>query len=307
MIKPARFLGWLVVVGAAVLILPGGARAQGSCSVPHAGGARGETGTLATLSPGAGWAQVLLFHLDTREQYGSRGRSEQFFADGHLVLSSVTGMAAVGIVPGVEGWFQLPVHFLRFAEVSGARERTGLGDARLALRVGPEVVGIRPEGLPLGFALRGGVKLPAAEFPVDAQIIPLTEGQRDWEVMLELGRSFPRQGLYAAGWVGYRWREENEKIDRKPGDERFAYFAVGGSRAPVTWEIAAQGLWGLAPTHFGVELATARRKMIEVFPTVGLPAGPGRVELGGRIPLAGRNLPGGNAVTLAYVVSWGDR
>lgn len=297
---------WIVLPAVVLLVLPLSAHAQGSCSVPHADGANPETRGVAILRPGAGWAQVMLFRLDTRDQFGSEGRSEPFFASGHLQLTSLIATAAVGLFPGVEGWVQVPVHALRFAEVSGARERTGFGDARLFLRVGPELVGVSPESLPVGFALRGGLKLPASEFPVDAQIIPLTEGQRDREVMLEFGRGLSA-ATYAVGWLGYRWRERNERIDRKPGDERFTYLAVGGRAFRFTWELAFQGLWGATPRHLGVQVATARRKMLEVFPNVGLPVGPGQVELGGRIPLAGRNLPAGNALTLAYLLNWGRR
>lgn len=256
-----------------------------------------------TEAPGAGWAQLSVYHHRTDREFGPDGTVRRFFADGRAVTTSVFLTAAVGLVEGADAWVQAPVHRLRFDDAGGERVETGLGDIRLFLRAGPALLGAR---LPVALAVRAGVKLPGSEFPVDAEVIPLTEGQRDWELMLEIGHSFHPLPLYAMGWVGNRWRERNEEIARDPGDERFAFAAVGGDLpAAFTWKLAGEGLWGTAPRIEGLPVPSASRRLLQLFPTLGRKAGPGILEVGGRLPLSGRNLPAGPALVLGYFVAWG--
>lgn len=226
-----------------------------------------------------------------------------FFADGHAITTSFFLTGAVGVVRGADVWVQVPVHRLSFDDAGGERDETGLGDVRLFLRLGPKLLRAR---LPVAVAVRGGVKLPGADFPVDAEVIPLTEGQRDWELMLEVGHSFHPFPLYVMGWFGNRWREENEEVVRDPGDERFAFAAAGGDLpAGFTWKFAWEGLWGLAPRIERLTVPTAKRRLQQLFPSVGRRLGPGILEVGGRIPVSGRNLPAGPALMGGYFLSWG--
>ena len=206
---------------------------------------------------------------------------------------------------GLDAWVQVPFHRLQFDDVVRERTSTGIGDPRIFLRVGPSALGVDP-GFPL--AVRGGVKFPVDDFPVDAEIIPLTEGQRDWELLVELGHSFYPAPIYVMGWVGYRWRETNATIARKPGDERLVYAAAGGGFGRLTWKLAVDGLFGEPPerTRFGITLENDTRRLVQLLPTIGWPVGPGTVELGGRLPVSGRNLPAGPALTLGYFVDWNN-
>jgi hypothetical protein len=140
-------------------------------------------------------------------------------------------------------------------------------------------------------------------------VIPLTEGQRDWEVLVELGHSFYPIPVYVMGWAGYRWRETNEAIARKPGDERLFYVAAGGTVGHFTWKMAVDGLLGRPPVRrlssgLAIELERDTRRLVQLLPAVGWRVGPGAVELGTRIPVAGRNLPAGPALTLGYFITW---
>lgn len=253
--------------------------------------------------PGSGWVQLALFHLDTTEEFGPDGERRELFADGHIVSTSLFVTAAAGIVPGVDVWGQIPLHRLTFEDAASDLRETGLGDPRLWVRAGPGALGLGHPG-PVRIAVRGGVKLQGGEFPVDPDIIPLTEGQRDWELLVEAGASFWPTPLYAYGWVGRRWREENEAALKDPGDETFAYAAVGGSVGALTWELAGEGLWGGPWVIEGVRTGTASRRLVQLLPRAGWPAGPGRIEVGGRIPLDGRNLPAGAALTAGYFFDW---
>lgn len=253
--------------------------------------------------PGEGWVQLVVYHLDTTREYGPTGDEQDYFADGHVVSTSAFLTASAGLFRGVDAWVQVPYHFLTFDDAAGDRSENGIGDPKLFLRLGPGALGLQP---PRGFAaaLRGGVKLPVDTLPIDSEIVPLTEGQRDWELLLELGRSFYPLPLYAQGWIGYRWREENEGRSRDLGNEKLAFLAVGGSAGPFSWQLAAEGLWGATPILEGLAIETAERKLVQLLPKVGWRAGPGAVELGGRIPVDGQNLPAGSALSFGYFTRW---
>jgi hypothetical protein len=207
------------------------------------------------------------------------------------------------MVRGIDAWLQVPVHRLSFDDAGGERDKTGLGDVRLFLRLGSELLRVR---LPVAVAIRGGVKLPGSDFPVDAEIIPLTEGQRDWELMLELGHSFYPVPIYAQGWVGHRWREENARADRKPGNEWFAFAAVGGQWRNFTWKFAAEGVNGGPPRTLGIRLSNDQRDFVQLLPKIGYQMGPGALEFGARIPVWGRNLLAGPALTVGYFFTFSN-
>ena len=106
-------------------------------------------------------------------------------------------------------------------------------------------------------------------------------------------------------WTGYRWREIHEEVDRDPGDEFFGHLAVGGALGPLSWEVATDGLWGKAPVAQGFLLVGDARRLVQVLPTVGMAAGPGRVEFSAQVPVWGKNLPIGTGFSLGYRIAWG--
>lgn len=251
--------------------------------------------------PGDGWLEVSVIRHETGEEYTSTGEVQPFFADGHMVATSTFLNGAVGLVPGLDAWLQAPAHHFRFDDAAGERTKTGVGDIRGWLRVGPEAAGLA-DPLPVKVALRGGVKLPGSDFPVDAELIPLTEGQRDWELLVEVGRSFHPLPLYLKGWAGRRWRERNAEILWEPGDETFAFLAAGGSAGSFSWEVGAEGLWGDPPVKEGIRLESGRRRMIQLIPKLGADTGLGPVQLqvGAHLPLSGRNLPAGPSLRAGF-------
>lgn len=248
--------------------------------------------------PGEGWVNVTLYHQDTRERFDQDARERAFFNGGHAVTSALYVTGALGLVEGVDVWAQVPLLRLQFDDNLEQRDRAGIGDVRLFARAAP----LRPLGLSWPVAVRGGVKLPVGDFPREggAEIIPLGEGQRDWELMLELGHSFYPRPLYVTGWVGYRWREEDEELLRDYGDERFFFVQVGGRVGRLGARLQVEGLDGLTPEIEGVTLASARRELLEITPVVSWAVGPGSVEGGVRIPVHGRNLPAGETVLVGY-------
>lgn len=294
-------LGAFGALAIAVLAAAQPVRAQAVCSAPHSSPVLAGGGSIHTLAPHAGWVQASVLVQRSSKFFAPSGNRQAFLADGRVRTASLYLTGAIGIARGADAWAQIPLHDVEYEDVGGRRESTGAGDVRLALRVSPELFGA--PRVPI--AVRAGGKLPGSEFPVDATIIPLTEGQRDWELSLESGRAFQRFPVYVIAWAGYRWREENEKASRKPGDERFAHIAVGGQLFSVRWELASDYLQGRAPRHLGLDVPTAQRRMRQIAPTVGRRAGPGELELTGIVPIAGRNLPAGPAVSIGYRSRWG--
>lgn len=251
--------------------------------------------------PGEGWVDLSVYHQDTREGYGARGERGPLFAGGHAVSTSAVLTVAGGVAPGVDAWIQVPFQRLRYDDFAGERLRTGVGDTRLYLRAAP----LRLLGSDLPVAVRGGVKVPVADFEVDAEVIPLGDGQIDWELMVEAGHSLHPFPAYLAGWVGYRWRRPNRETRREFGDEAFFLLQAGGGGDPWSVEAVLEGWTTVTtPVFEGVPLSNAERELLQATGTVGYAAGPGSVRAGARTSLAGRNLPAGVALVLGYFGRW---
>lgn len=260
--------------------------------------------------PGTGWVDVGVTHQDTRQKFSRSGDVVPFDTEDARSLATtarITG--ALGLHRGVDLWADVAVRRLAFNDVQADRLTTGLADPRLFLRVGPSLVGLGD--LPFAVALRGGLKFPAGDFSVGQggrNDISLSQGQRDWDLLLEVGKSLHPWPAYVMGWVGYRWREVNKSIQEKPGDEQLFYVAAGGSVDRFRWKLAVDGLFGRPPvrTDFDLVLENDRRELVQVIPTVGWKLGPGVIEAGLRVPVHGRKFPAGPVFTLGYFLSWND-
>jgi len=285
------------------LFIAQSAYGQAFCSAPHSSPVLAGGGSITTLAPGSGWIQASVVGQSSGAFFDPNGDRRPYLADGRVRTRSVYFTGSIGVFRGVDVWLQLPVHNLSFADQTGERERVGVGDPRFSVRIGPELVGVNATA----FALRAGVKLPGTEFPVDRRIIPLSEGQRDWEVSLEAGQGFGSFGTYSyvVGWVGYRWRERNDVIDYKPGDEVFGHLALGTRWRSFQVEIATELMAGRAAQEFGLKLSTAQRRLVQLQPTIGYSVGPGTFEFTALIPVAGKNLPTGVGTSVGYRFIWG--
>ena len=289
---------WVMALAA---VLPLSLSGQAICSAPHSSPTLSQGGSISALPPGAGWAQISLFRQRSFSFFNQNGDVQDFLAASDFLTRSVFLTAAVGVAEGVDLWAQVPIHNLDVTSAGGNSASSGVGDLRFAVRVTPALFG---SDLPVG--LRLGGKTPGSTFPVDATILPLTEGQRDFEVSLESGTALDFLPIYVAGWVGYRWRGHSDVRDYQPGEETFAHVAVGGAVGDLTLEVGADGLWGQAPKVSGLTLSNREaRRLLQIVPTVGYPVGPGKIEVSGQIPLVGRNLPTGVGIGVSYRTTWG--
>jgi hypothetical protein len=285
------------------LSMPVEGRAQAVCSAPHSSPVLARGGTIRTLPPGAGYIQLSFLRQASDGFFDPNGDRRPWLADARLVTSSAYVTGSAGLMRGLDAWGQVPFHYLESIDQTGSRSRTGLGDLRFSLRVAPDLFGI--QDVPL--SLRAGVKLPGSDFPVDARIIPLGEGQRDWELSLESGTGFTvdaTQG-YVLAWIGYRLREENTESGFEPGDEVFGHAAMGGTWRGLRLELALDVLIGGPPTQIGLELPGAARRMVQLSPTLGYDVASGTIELTALVPLSGRNLPSGPGLSVGYRHGWG--
>lgn len=251
--------------------------------------------------PGRGWASLSAYHQDTRESYDLTGERGDFPGNGHAVASQTFLTIAWGLATGVDVWGQFSFQRLQFDDLTGRSTSTGPGDVRLYVRVSP----LRLLGLGFPLAVRGGVKVPVGDFDVGSSVIPLGDGQRDWELMLEVGHSFYPAPLYVAGWVGYRWREPRDGGRVDYGDERFFYASAGGTAVIVDFKVSLEGWYGATPVFNAVLAEGAEREMLRLNPSLLFPVGPGQLEVGARWPLSGQNLPAGTDLVLGYFLRLG--
>lgn len=263
-------------------------------------------------APGTGWVTVQLAHQTTETGFNRTGDVvplDELDPEARSLITTARLTGALGLVRGVDAWGDLPVHRQAFTGSGSDLLTTGVGDPRVFLRAGPSLFGVG--SLPAAVAVRGGVKLTTGTFENDAETISLSQGQRDWTLLLELGKSLHPWPVYVAGWGGYRWREENEAIARDPGNEWVFHTSVGGAVDRFQWKVAVDGLFGRRSIDTNTGFAFAARELVEVTPTVGWAIGPGALQAGVRVPVHGQStrsdrLPASPTVTLGYFLSWDD-
>ncbi len=291
----------LAALTVAIFSAPTFVAAQAVCSAPHSAPSLSTSGSITTLHPGNGWVLATFHRVRSNQLYNSDGTALQFLGNGEATTTSAFFTGSIGVMWGVELWAQVPIHSLNFDDVTGTRERTGLGDPRVSVRIGSEL--FSDDVWPI--SVRAGIKFAGSRFPIDASVLPLTEGQTDYELAVESGWSFDDLPLYALGWVGYRWRTEDAVSKTKPGNERYAHLALGGFLGSVRLEVALDALDGEAPSRSGLLIPASARRLVQLTPTIGWSFGAGSLELGAQIPISGRNLPTGSGVSIGYMLPWG--
>jgi hypothetical protein len=284
----------------AVGIGAAGVSGQAICSAPHSSTMLVQSGAIGTLPTGAGWLQLSFYGRSTDQGFNPRGDRQDFIGGSTFETRSLYLTAAYAAFDGLELWGQVPAHWLSVAGAAGSSDGQGIGDLRAALRISPTLVGYDAP-----VTVRFGLKLPMERLPVDARVLPLTEGQTDLELSVESGWAAGNLPVYVAGWVGHRWRGENQDERLRPGNELFAHATMGGTAGRFSLEVGIDAMWGRPPIDQGLELESAGRRLIQVVPTVGADLGPGRLELTTPIDVSGRNLPAGVAFSIGYRTVWG--
>ena len=148
-----------------------------------------------------------------------------------------------------------------------------------------------------------GFKAPTGDFVVVDGLIPVGEGQWDFDFIGQLGHSFWPLPIYANLDIGYRLRLKNDKISRDPGNEWLFNAEIGYTpMARVLLALKLDGIRGNPSTTIGLTIPSDVKRVTYLSPTVSLKAF-NSLQLEGalRFSLKGRNFPAGNMLVIGLV------
>lgn len=244
-------------------------------------------------APGRVWVKSALFIQVTDEEYSVTGERRTRLGGGESDAKALFTDVIVGLRRDLDLWVQIPFYDFRYRDVASTLDNVGFGDVRAWLRW--QFLGM---GTSTPVALRLGAKAPIAESPIDAQIIPLGEGQWDLEGFLEVGHSFWPVPAYAEVWLGYRARFANDNTLKDPGGE-YVFLAEAGIQ-PTGHTLLKTSFDGFFARNLRSEgVVTANRRRIATLQFAGaVRAGPVWPEFSVRIPVGGREFPAG----IQYVI-----
>ncbi len=206
-----------------------------------------------TLNPG----ELNLYLGGDYFRYGRfhDGQGEVTDLGSPLTAASLTGVASLGLLPGMEVELVVPFESVRANDpesefcVDGPRtdwcEATaGIGDvgAQIKGRMLDELV-----GSPISVSLAAGMRSGEAYSPRRGRLTTLGDGQTDIGAGLSAGRSagVASRGWYRASvtsWYWYRFPNDVEVDGKKPGDEISAAAELTLSPGPP---------WAVGPAVYG--------------------------------------------------------
>lgn len=216
-------------------------------------------------------------------RFNGRYRSRALFFD---LFYGATDRIDVGIqLPFFRQEYQDTPLLTGFGE---PRRATGFGDIRGFLKV--NLFNLRTLG-----TLKLGFKAPSGEFVNEDGLIPVGEGQWDFDAAVQLGRSFWPTPVYANADIGYRLRLRNAETDRVPGNE-WTFLAEAGVqvRRKALVGVKVHGIRGKAAAVFGARIQSDIKRITYISPWISL--GPFRrftLETAMNISVHGRNYPAG--------------
>ncbi len=254
-----------------------------------------------TLPAGKVWGKATYFQQQTSEWYLSNpefaggklyaaGTRRPYRFGGRYSSRAVFVEGAYGITDRLEAGAQFPYFDQHLAD--GTRleppAEAGFGDLRLWLRW-------KTLSTPIILTLKAAAKAPTGDFRNEDGLIPVGEGQWDFDLVAQLGRSFWPLPLYAALDLGYRVRLENRQVAQDPGDEWLLDAQVGG-RFSDRFSLAGKFelLSAETGTAFGFPNPSLQKRIAYFAPTLVLHVLPhADLELAFRQSLGGRNFPAG--------------
>lgn len=249
-----------------------------------------------TLPKGRNWLKLGFMYQDTTERYFLDGERIPYFFDGRNRTRALFFEYGRGLTHRWEVKAQLPFFRISFDDIADDRTSNGLGDLRLESRFN---LSLEPAVVTLG----GTIKFPTGEFVNDAEIVPVGEGQYDFELFAEVGRSlWPVRG-YLTGKIGYRFRTENAETGIDFGNELIWEAEVGYRPwTRVDTKLLFRGLHGELSTSFGLPIETLKREAVYVEPGVSWVMAPEmRIEVTVPVSIRGRNWPAGPVVNVNFI------
>ncbi|MCY3792461.1 MAG: transporter [Gemmatimonadetes bacterium] len=274
-------------------------------------GAAADVGAGAwTLQSGQLWGKLTYFQQQTQEWYVGKGRfgapgtRARYDFDGQYESRAVFFESMYGVTDRLDLGLQVPYFDQSFANAAFAEPRTdtGLSDIRALAK-------FRLLAQPLVLALKAGVKVPTGEFKNEDGLIPVGEGQWDFDFVGQVGRSFWPLPLYGNIDLGYRVRTRNEQIDRDPGDEWFLNAEMGYQLLRQLMLLGKCEVLRSDPAidFFGdFEIETGIKRITYLTPALLYAIGQRTtIEAAVRFSLNGRNFPAGRQFVLGVATTLG--
>lgn len=260
-----------------------------------------------TLQQGQFWGKLTYFQQRTQEWYVGKGRFGApgtracYDFDGQYESRAVFFEGQYGVSDRLDLGLQIPYFDQSFANAAFAEPRTdsGLSDIRASAK-------FRLLARPVVVAFKASVKMPTGAFKNEDGLIPVGEGQWDFDFVGQVGRSFWPLPLYGNIDIGYRVRTRNAQIDRDPGDEWFLNAEIGYQ---LVRRLMLQGkcevLRSRPAVVFGGIEAEIKR-ITYLAPALLYAVGPRTtVEAAVRFSLNGRNFPAGRQFVLGLTTTLG--
>lgn len=254
-----------------------------------------------TFPKGTLWAKLTFMSQDTDEDYIGvprpnipRGTRRPYLLDGEYSSRTFFLDAMYGVTDNFNVGVQVPFFHQTFQDqeldvlFGGPVTSTGFSDIRVFLKQ-------RLMDAPVVSSVKIGVKAPTGDFENRQGLIPVGEGQWDFDFILQVGRSFWPFRAYANADVGYRVRTRNGEIDRDPGDEWFwiAEFGYQWTDRLLT-VLKYEGIDGKETTSLGLQLAGDVKKIQYISPAVLFrTSDTTSIEAGVRLSIRGQNFPAG--------------
>ncbi|HJP31674.1 MAG TPA: transporter [Candidatus Latescibacteria bacterium] len=269
-----------------------------------------------TTPRGTLWAKASWFQQSTDEWYtdadqpillpdntlGSRaaGSRQPYRFNGSYESTAVFLEGYYGITDAIDVGLQVPWFDQSFDDDTriDSPAESGFSDTRVFARW-------RLFDKPFLLTLKGGVKIPTGEFKNEDGLIPVGEGQWDYDIVVQAGRSLWPLPAYANVDVGYRVRTENTEILREPGDEWLVNAEVGYNPLPrLQLALKLDGLYGKAGRSFGLRTESLTKRITYLAPTASWRLGGDTIiEAALRISTGGRNFPAGNQIIFGLSTS----
>ena len=267
-----------------------------------------------TLPKGKVWAKATYFQQNTDEWYLASpefigelfpaGTRRPYRFNGEYDSKTVFLEAFIGVTDRLDLGVQVPFFDQVFDDDTGLEppSDSGFSDIRLFAK-------LNALQKPLLVTFKGGVKIPTGDFVNEDGLIPVGEGQWDFDLIVQVARSFWPLPVYANIDVGYRIRLKNDEIFRDPGAEWLLNGEVGLNVTPrLLLATKVELLRGTAGTDFGFKNTSQIKRITYLSPTIMYNLRGGTTaELAYRFTINGRNFPAGKqlAIGLSQDVDFG--
>lgn len=148
---------------------------------------------------------------------------------------------------------------------------------------------------PLVGTFKFGFKIPTGKYKNMDGIIPVGEGQWDFDWVIQLGYSLWPHPIYANIDLGYRLRLKNKIIQREPGNEWLYHAEIGYTpKSPIHFILKLHGIQGKPARVFQIELPSDVKRITYLSPTLILRTFQNfHLETALQFTLRGRNFPAG--------------